>query len=877
MSASIRFLVSLTLITASNYSFAQNAKLHPVKVLSVVPGVELTIDKGANDGIEVSQLLFRDADSKEVIEVAEVLPSTSRCLIFHGGEKISKGDELQRGEPLDITGICHAGGIALADVTIRVFRPSSNYADEAKIVFETKSDEKGLFKLPTLTPIRNWRGTDLCIAFEKTNFVSKIYGVLHDVEQLNIDLEENPGTITGLLIDSDNNPIVGAIVNLPGRWSSLPGFQETKTDAKGKFQLTGLQKWNPPVGSSRPLAVAHPDFGKSYVYFSKIPTLLKTKIPDVCGIQGNVVDEVTGKPAVGVLVSAQGTAKSGWYETRTDNQGKYELWVQPDRYNIWAAAPDRIPIAVDSFTAATGETREGANIRLVKGGFVTGRYLNEKGGVILGDGRMRVAHYGPARPRSGAGVTSAKIASDGTYRLRVAPGDNYVYLMTGNGSSNIHIEDGQTLELDFRRGKLAAAPMREKIKVLAEMVQEAEARLQPKPGQTITSALLERLEQQNKDRQLRFSEEWLLTLKQLVDQGPEAVPELCKALDETDSDMMMRCMGFVLRAIDDPRAVPALIRAIPKTLLKPGSDMGLKATVKELREFAFANDIGESTNSYSFGRPVREVTGTIQKLTDHDLQDDQLYSIFKSGTEQQITMRQKLFELQAIKWADWWEANAKNFDVPEEYQTVNLPEFDSMVSVAMIQPDQRIKTRSGGSNWMLESALAPNAKRVFMDFDTSRVSALPAKWKNLAELPMKEIEEWAMEEGFDMMGTQVVVQGVDHPIYALHMLGMQAWQLNDERWKAKFNDISLEELQSEGTQVKEAKIFHRAGEQTDYEKHATFLAITREGTPLLLFLGVPVYDDSLQPGGVAQGDNELRTIAFRKGRKFAFAFFESLK
>ena len=51
-------------------------------------------------------------------------------------------------------------------------------------------------------------------------------------------------------------------------------------------------------------------------------------------------------------------------------------------------------------------------------------------------------------------------------------------------------------------------------------------------------------------------------LKALVDEGPAAVPELIAELDATDDDIMLRNLGFILRAIGDKRAVPALIRAL---------------------------------------------------------------------------------------------------------------------------------------------------------------------------------------------------------------------------------------------------------------------------------------------------------------------------
>src|SRR5262245_32913561 len=80
----------------------------------------------------------------------------------------------------------------------------------------------------------------------------------------------------------------------------------------------------------------------------------------------------------------------------------------------------------------------------------------------------------------------------------------------------------------------------------------------------------------------RYEEPWATYLKQITDIGPEAVPDLIAELDTTESEIMLRNLGFILRAIGDKRAVPALIRAFPKTLRKSSSDMGLRVGDKNL-------------------------------------------------------------------------------------------------------------------------------------------------------------------------------------------------------------------------------------------------------------------------------------------------------
>jgi hypothetical protein len=102
-------------------------------------------------------------------------------------------------------------------------------------------------------------------------------------------------------------------------------------------------------------------------------------------------------------------------------------------------------------------------------------------------------------------------------------------------------------------------------------------RLRP---QSTVNRLLDALEEESVRN--RFRDPWAMRIKGLVEQGPDAVTDLISELDATDNDMMLRTLGFVLRAIGDKRAVPALIRALPRTLRKPGSNMGLRAEDKEL-------------------------------------------------------------------------------------------------------------------------------------------------------------------------------------------------------------------------------------------------------------------------------------------------------
>ena len=55
-------------------------------------------------------------------------------------------------------------------------------------------------------------------------------------------------------------------------------------------------------------------------------------------------------------------------------------------------------------------------------------------------------------------------------------------------------------------------------------------------------------------------------MRTLIEIGKPGIPKLIEELDQTDRYLTLQALGFVLRSINDPRAIPALIRAIPRTL-----------------------------------------------------------------------------------------------------------------------------------------------------------------------------------------------------------------------------------------------------------------------------------------------------------------------
>jgi hypothetical protein len=97
----------------------------------------------------------------------------------------------------------------------------------------------------------------------------------------------------------------------------------------------------------------------------------------------------------------------------------------------------------------------GMDIRMTRGGYIVDKVIDPATNQSV-DGsqtKIQVGHHGPARPMTGAAETSTPVKTDGTYRLHVAAGRNYVYLMSENTApAYLNIGDGQTVKHDFTIG-----------------------------------------------------------------------------------------------------------------------------------------------------------------------------------------------------------------------------------------------------------------------------------------------------------------------------------------------------------------------------------------------------------------------------------------
>jgi hypothetical protein len=188
-----------------------------------------------------------------------------------------------------------------------------------------------------------------------------------------------------------------------------------------------------------------------------------------------------------------------------------------------------------------------------------------------------------------------------------------------------------------------------------------------------------------------------------------------------------------------------------------------------------------------------------------------------------------VFYRYAQRWTAWWEANWKDHVTDEAFAKVNLPPGDDEPSVTFPHGDE-YKWIGVAAGAILESDAAPKAGEVFYDLDTGRHAPLPEHFRSLKDEVQRldAIQDWAANEGFDLMGTEYVPPGEKERHYAIRALGLTAWEISDFRWETFEKEIASSEPVKLGRPASGLLLhFDEKTKQFDPVKTASFLFETR--------------------------------------------------
>ena len=671
--------------------------------------------------------------------------------------------------------------------------------EEFTKVAETTSDEEGKFEFKNLRPISQHhfdKRQFAMIAYADglgQPFVSPISTAGDFNKPQTIWFNKGPVTIPGRVVDEQGDPIIGAIVQMSsGIDAEDIGAVMATTDKQGEFVLNGAAVLdNPSETGSTVLRVRHPDFIDDYVEKKSIKHSVITLKKKDCVVHGTVIDEKSRQPIAGAIVSAipfEPSDNMRKVHAKTDDQGSYELKVVQGKYKVVLNDDmHRVAKAQVVLFGAQEKPHELPPLEAQEGGWIVGKIVNTKTNQPVAfypgfpDLRLCVGLFGPNRPIGDLINTEylAEVDDDGSFRMRAYPGENYPYVCNMQCSRDAYttmkqpaviVEAGKETHCDFpvTPQPTTAEKMAKAQKIFNALPKETDARV---------AGIIEEFRKLN--HTVYECETWCLLMKELVEIGDPAVPAICKEFEATDQQRMMRRLAFALRAIGDPKAVPTLIRVLPKTLQPPSSDYGLNVESVDLDRFMRTHS-GER-GSFIFGRPVRELTFALEKLTGHKRAYDYV-SVSKSKDLRALAKQEKLYYDTARGWADWWEANWKSSGVDKEYSKVNLPplvprELGDYPKGLEITENAQLDNGISGQI-LTPVGDADTSATFFLDLDMGKGLTWPKEklpTLDASEQVVKQASEWAAANGADLLCT-TLEEGTKN--YALLGVNMQLWEID---------------------------------------------------------------------------------------------------
>lgn len=649
-------------------------------------------------------------------------------------------------------------------------------------------------------------------------------------------------TISGRVIDAAGRPVVGAAVaqHTVDRGRPVPGFPSATTDADGRFQLDRVPVYKTPDGTfwHSYVAVLHPDHPDTIADVTALPADVVVMMPAGCIVTGAVTDRITGKSGAGALIMARRVDEFGETFASADAAGRFRLVIPEGRYDFMAHANDRVCLALTGRECLAGERLELPPFTLIGGGFISGRVINTATGepvpVSEKGEPVQIGLNGPSQsPGQVVAVFHRAIVDrSGRFALRAAPGENFPYLVNVRGQRMswdtqnqppVVVKDGETTTYDMLITPEVTPA--ERLKAARELVEA----LPKKPSERTARILLEF---RKLNHTVDQTETWCSLMRELVAVGREAVPQLCDELDRTTEDRMLRRLGFALRAIGDPRAVPALIRAIPRTLVLPSSDYGLKVGDQELTAFMQAHDLSGASGGpyFDFRRPEPEILGALHRLTGQNLDDGQLGMFLSEDPRRQVLQR-RIYARQARRWQTWWEQNWRTFTDDAAYEKVHLDVADDEpMPPAARAPGKNARLRGEIHRIVLSPANEPGPHvSHFYDLDTGRQPLWPAELpRDDTARDAKPLEDWAARSGADLMCvTHRAADGTE--TYVLRALGMKVREITPRDVRNLESSLAAGTL-PEGRPVGE-RLIHvdPASGQPVPDANAAFLFVTREG------------------------------------------------
>ncbi len=325
-----------------------------------------------------------------------------------------------------------------------------------------------------------------------------------------------------------------------------------------------------------------------------------------------------------------------------------------------------------------------------------------------------------------------------------------------------------------------------------------------------------------------LQDQWCAAIKELTEIGKPAVPALVTELDHTDGIFEKSAVAFTLRAIGDLRAVPALIRALPRSVDQIGG-FGLTTANEDIRRFmiqhAGSADPYPGHDIFSFDSPLDELDCSLRKITGHS--EGKIYPDTDSPAEQAAAaaVRREM----AKRWTKWWTENRHKYVSDAELATVEnraAPQDDPVEAAGLAKfgplfPAGKDVRLGPVHDLVLPAGITIDVKAC-LNFDTGRTfGQLEGSRLNVRADWLR----WYQETGVDARvtaGEELV--GYD----------VRAWLVDNVLWDKLPDELATRDAIDPGIKGPSSSFYpcrvEGVGRIDAGTLPATFLVITREGS-----------------------------------------------
>ena len=334
---------------------------------------------------------------------------------------------------------------------------------------------------------------------------------------------------------------------------------------------------------------------------------------------------------------------------------------------------------------------------------------------------------------------------------------------------------------------------------------------------------------------------WAPAIRTLAQIGRPAVPYLIEELDRTTEGLALGSLAFTLRAIGDPRAVPALIRASRARLSTIDGDFGLRGVQPRTARVpakARHQTRGRTAGSSRSARPIMRSPARCTRSPVNDSRSKSRCTSSASrgrrGSAGSSAGSSTSSPRNGPSGGRRTGGDSRTTRLTSEISLPPLPEAPQVAAAAADQPfptGNRVQVSSGPANAIVGPPQALDYYRTFTDLDTGRELAWPEELPDSSKVKGDEVAAFAAREGLDLRGIEYTPPGSGRSYYAIQGLGLRAWQIDNSRYYTIEQDLRA---------GRPPKLDRPAGDllmdvdprtgTPHPENKATFLFVTREGT-----------------------------------------------